>query len=131
MPEYFDADGNQVYPQKIHTICPIEFESEAKAAALDYMHHVEQAHDEVIENMLSVLLAPNGSGNPTHIYCERDGFCHQVRSEVAYIASLQLPYAASQGYAVGDSKEEMLSRFCCIIGDKAEILEYLELQEVG
>lgn len=33
MPEYFDAAGNRVYPQKIHTICPIEFESEAKAAA--------------------------------------------------------------------------------------------------
>lgn len=128
---YFDAQNREVFPQTINTICPVAYVDSARVLAHRYMTTVEQAIDMTADQMMLTLLAPLGEAVPTHIFCTREGFSHQVESEVEFLASQPEEWTAKRLYTLDDSPDEIRSRFCCLIGDPAELLARLGLREVA
>lgn len=128
--QYWDRDGREVFPNVINTICPIAHADRARLLAHQYMTTIEAGVDMTVDQMLTTLLAPVGSGEPTHIFCSREGFCHQVESEVEFLASRPESWCGRVKYQSDSVPQEVLGLFCCVVGDVSTMLDRLGLREV-
>lgn len=129
---YFEdrEQTREVFPQVINTICPIEYQDSARLIAHAYMTTVEAGASMLVEEMLSVNLAPIGSDVPTHVFCSRDGFCHQARMQREFMETRQEDWIVGWNLQSDSVDESILGLFCCVVGDPETMLSRLGLREV-
>lgn len=120
----------EVFPRVINTICPIEHADEARLIAHQYMTTVESGSSMKVADMLAVKLAPLWSDEPTHIFCSRDGFCHQVRKQRKFMAARPESWISKAEFQSETVTDAILSLFCCVVGDAESMLARLGLREV-
>mgnify|MGYP003339229072 CR=1 len=129
---YFEdrEQTKEVFPRIINTICPIDRQSEAREIAHLYMTTIESGASMSVAEMLSVELAPIGSEIPTHVFCSRDGFCHQVRMQREFMAVRPEDWIVGLNLLAESVDESILGLFCCVVGDPEVMLSRLGLREV-
>lgn len=124
-----DMDGNEVFPVIINTICPVQYSVIGKQVSADYFINIEKSFENVTtDKMLNDNLGPIGSDQITHIFCSRFGYTHQAAMEVQQLIDLGESFMGKKEYTLDDDPDEIKSLFCCIIGDKDELLSYLGLE---
>ena len=134
MPEnqvrYWENPQTEVFPKIINTICPIDKADNARLIAHQYMTTVESGSSMTVADMLPVKLAPLWSDEATHVFCSRDGFCHQARKQMEFMAARPEAWVAKTGFEAGTVTDAILGLFCCVIGDAETMLARLGLREV-
>ena len=120
----------EVFPCIINSICPIEHQDSARLIAHAYMTTVESGASMLVSEMLSVNLAPIGSDIPTHVFCSRDGFCHQARMQRDFMEARQEAWISGATLQSDSVDASILGLFCCIVGDPETMLSRLGLREV-
>lgn len=126
----FDILGRGVRRVVINTICPIKYAAEARAIAFAYMRDIEGRGrtSDTIDQMLPTKLGAVGSDEVTHVWCSRDGFTHQVETEVATLSGTGLSWCSTKAYKITNDLSPVKSLFCCIVGDSGVVLEMLGLE---
>jgi hypothetical protein len=125
----FDSDGNEVFPTQINSLCPIEYLEEAKVIAYEYFLQVEKCQA-TLEQMFTQFLKPIGGDKPTHVWCPRTGYTHQLKMQVGRMSELNKDWLGKRVYTLEDDHQELLNKFVCMTDDAQTILETLGLQEV-
>ena len=125
----FDSEGNEVFLCEINSICPIAHAEQARQIAYDYFVEVEKCHAE-LSQMFTKLLKPIGETEPTHIWCPRIGYTHQLQMQVSTMASYELPWLGNRAYTLADDHEEIKSKFVCLTDPANDILAALGLEEI-
>lgn len=120
----------EVFPCIINSIAPIEHENRAKIIAYEHMAGFEQNLSVIIGEMMPTYLAPVGQSTPTHVFCSRDGFCHQVRMLEKHIAIRPEEWVSKKILTINDGKEAILRSMCVVVGDAKSLLKFLGLVEV-
>lgn len=123
-----DKDGNEIFPVIINTICPVQYADQAKKIAYNHLANVEKTKNIDAIILFDENLAPIGSTEITHIFCSRFGYTNQLNMEVQGMIDLNLDWAAKRLYTIQDDPNEIKSLFCCIEGNKNELINYLGLQ---
>lgn len=119
--------GQTVSPVIVNTIAPIAYANEARQIASDWTTSIHVP--EPVENMLTVLLRPNGGGEPTHIFCSRNDYTHGLNSQLDFLATYDIEWLSSQLFQVDDNANNIKEKFCTIIGDRLTLLTNLNLEE--
>ena len=125
-----DDQGNQVFPVFICTICPIQYAEEAEKIGYNHLAYIEKSGIKLTDKVFATSLKTIGSNEITHLFCCRFGYTNQVQMEVQTIASQNLDWCAKRSYSFYDNPEEIKSLFCCVIGKRSPVLEFLGLQKV-
>lgn len=107
----YDEFGNEVFPVVIQTIAPIEHAAEAREISHEFL--LQYGGTDSVESMLPVLLRPVG-GIPTHIYCSRDGYTHELANQLAFLATRE------ESWISGELETDagiIFTHFCTFTGD--------------
>lgn len=130
MNQAYDSNGNEVYPVRINTICPIAYAALAKQIAVDYMHSTGATDDQLLD-MLPDNLAPIGTGIPTHVFCGRSSYTHDLQNQLDYLAAQNQIWICSDNHTIDDfTSTHIKSYFCTIEGDTAALLDFLGLEVI-
>lgn len=119
-----DGSGNIVYPTIINMICPIAYEVQARSIIDSYIEIVEQI---VIKNSPFIKLGPQNSNEITHIGATKSTYSNRFASHVAFLANQNLKWVAKRAYTLSDDPNIIKSLLCCVTGNTADALEYLQL----
>jgi len=125
-----DDNGEPMVLFTLNTICPVEHKDEARTIALFHLTRVESLIDNDVNKMLPDSLYTEG--NLTHIMCSRPSYINGARLQNATMAAEFLngkEWVSDTFFYLEDNpdKELIKSKFCFVIGDTAELLNYLGL----
>lgn len=82
----YDDFGNEVFPVTIHTIAPLAFATDARYISATFLW-ANGGVDDVASEMLPVQLGLIGTGIPTHIYCARNSYTHELANQLAFLSA--------------------------------------------
>jgi len=125
-----DDNGEPMTLFTLNTICPVEHKDEARVIALFHLTRVESLIDNDVNKMLPDSLYTEG--NLTHIMCSRPSYINGARLQNATMAAEFLngkEWVSDTFFYLEDNpdKELIKSKFCFVIGDTIELLNYLGL----
>lgn len=127
--EAFDSAGNPVTLTEINSLCPIAHLSEARQIAYDYFVELEKCPVE-LNQMFTTFVKPIGETEPTHVWCPRIGYTHQLNMQIGRMAEQELNWIGNRVYTLADDHTEIKSKFVCMTEPAAEILAALGLEEI-
>lgn len=127
-----DENGEmyEVFPVVINSIAPIVRAEEARAVALDHMHNWEGNASCGLSQMMPQTLGVVGTGIPTHVFCSRDGYTHQVTMLDEHLAQIENAVTAGHTFDMSFDSVEVLVKFCVVIGDTQAMLDRLGLEVI-
>lgn len=132
---YWDKDENgnpvEVFPVVINSIAPILRATEARVVALDHMHNWEKNTSCTLQQMMPQKLGLKGTIIPTHVFCSRAGFTHQVAMLDEHLSQIESLITAGHTFGLNFNPVEVLSKFCVVIGNTQEMLDRLGLEVIG
>lgn len=102
----FDENGIEVFPCQIKSIAPIEHAEEAREISFEFMQSL--GGEDTVEQMLPVLLRPIG-GIPTHVYCSRDSYTHELQKQLNFLAQREDSWISGN---LETSPSEIFVKFC-------------------
>ena len=128
MAQAFDINGNEVFQVEIFTLAPIEHSETARQISADFLN--SQHCGELPENMLPDLLRPIGEEEPTHIFCFRLGWTHELALQLDWLANQEEGWICSDDHGL-ENANHIKEKFCTVSGvSKNEVLTFLGLEEV-
>lgn len=126
----YDDLGNQVQLITINTICPIAYSALAKQIAVNFMNSNGASDDQLLD-MLPDNLGATGTGIPTHIFCSRQGYSHELLKQLDYLNSQNLLWICADNHNLQDySATHLKTFFCTIACDTQSLLDYLNLEVI-
>lgn len=125
-----DDDGQVMSLFTLNTICPIQHKDEARAIALFHLNRVEYCSDNDVNKMLPDNLYTGD--NLTHIMCARPSYINGARLQNATMSAEFLngkEWVSDEFFYLEDNpdKDVIKNKFCFVIGDTQELLNYLGL----
>ena len=130
MVQYWN-NGVEVFPVTINSFAPMAIASVSRDLALLHMREWEKNPSLTLDQMFPQLIAPLGSSEPTHLFCSRNGFTHQVEMLDTHMAQREEPWVAPHHYDEESFDPDLvLTQFCVVLGDTAAILARLGMYEV-
>lgn len=115
MQKSYDLEGNEVFPVQIQTIAPIEYANQARQISFEFLQSI--GGTDTAEQMLPVLLRPIG-GIPTHVYCSRDSFTHELNLQLAFLSEREEEWISGN---LETDPEIIFTKFCTFTGSLSEI----------
>lgn len=125
----FDENGNEVFPVIVNTIAPIEYSEQTKQIAYDFLN--SQGSKVTLDMVMPINLKPINGNNATHIFCSRTIYNHELRKQLEFMEAQNLPWIVGALCFTDDPPEHIKRYFCTVVGNKNELLTYLNLEEVG
>lgn len=127
-----DDDGSPMNFYTMNTISPIKYADEARAISLFHLQRVDCTGENDVSTMLPTKLY-DIEGNLTHILCSRPGYDNTVRNQMATMTAESLngkDWVSDTYFFLNDKPdiEIIKSKFCLVLGDYKEFLEYLSLE---
>ena len=127
-----DDDGSPMSYYTMNTISPIEYADEARAISLFHLQQIDCTGENDVSTMLPTRLY-DSDGNLTHIMCSRPGYDNTVRNQMATMTAESLngkDWVSDTYFFLADSPNADIikSKFCLVLGDYEEFLEYLSLE---
>jgi len=122
------VDGAEVFQVVLNAICPVAHAQQARESTLAYLQQYESTQATTTEHVLNINLGPIGSTEVTHVFCSRRANTDQISKSLRMIHTLGFPWCGRVPYSVDGSIDDLLSKFCVVVGEKDALLSHLGLE---